>query len=175
MSLIAEVSDIDEPDKDTDNHDNLRQNVAEIVQLLLQRRRLRDLRRDAGMNIPNSRRIPRQSHHSPGMSNGHGSSREQHIDLVLFYRLVIPNWTCVFSNAFTFTGKDGLVDAEAVALDRQDSAIGRDTIPDGDVNDIAWNKLFGTDPGDVTVTDDLSFVRGVLVECGDCLLGAAFL
>lgn len=40
MSFITEVSDIDKPDEDTDDHDNFRQNIAEIIQLLLQRRRL---------------------------------------------------------------------------------------------------------------------------------------
>lgn len=127
------------------------------------------------MDIPNRCRVSRQSYHSPRMSNGHGSSREKHIDLVLLDRLVILNWTSVFPNALTFTGKDGLIDTEAVALDRQNTAISRDTIPDSNVDDVTWDKLFGANSGNMTVTNDLSLVRGVLIKCGNRLFGAAFL
>lgn len=60
-------------------------------------------------------------------------------------------------------------------MDRQNSTIGRDTIPNSDINDIARNELFSANPGNMTVTNDLSFVCGVLIERSNRLLGTAFL
>lgn len=52
---VGEIADVDEPDEDADNGDDFSETVAKVVQLLLERRLFRDLRRDGLVNITNSR------------------------------------------------------------------------------------------------------------------------
>lgn len=47
--------DVDKPNQSTNDRDNFRKHITKIIQLLLERSRLRDLRRDALMDIANRR------------------------------------------------------------------------------------------------------------------------
>ena len=48
------MTDVDEPDENTDNSDDLGEHLAEIVELTLQGRLLANLRRNGLVNIANS-------------------------------------------------------------------------------------------------------------------------
>lgn len=55
MQRIVEMLDVDKPNQSTNDRDNFRKHITKIIQLLLERSRLRDLRRDALMDIANRR------------------------------------------------------------------------------------------------------------------------
>ena len=51
---VPKVTDIDQPDKDADDSDDLGKHLAEVVELTLQGRLLANLRRDGLVYIANS-------------------------------------------------------------------------------------------------------------------------
>lgn len=55
---IPEVADVHEPDEDTNNGDDLRKHVAEVVQLALERRLLAYLSRNRLVDITNGGTLP---------------------------------------------------------------------------------------------------------------------
>lgn len=73
--------------------------------------------------------------------------------------LVINDSGGIFSDTFTLSSKDGLVDVEAVALDGNNSAIGRNTVTNRHRDDITGNQVLGLDARDVAVvSDNVGFV-----------------
>ena len=69
-----------------------------------------------------------------------------------------------FAHAFTLSGKDCLINAEAAGRDREQSAVGRNSITNSDGDDIAWDKLGGVNADNLTSSEDLRFVGRVLLE-----------
>lgn len=175
MRGVVEVADVDEPDQDTDSCDDLGELVAKVVQLLLERRRLRDLRRDALVDISNRRVGTGQDDQRNRMARDDGCAREQHVDLVLLDGIRILDHAGVLGHRLALARQDGLVDVEAVALDRQDPAVGGDPVADGDGDDIAGDQLVGLDARNVSVAHDLCLVGRVFLERGDGLFGAGLL
>lgn len=73
--------------------------------------------------------------------------------------LVVNDSGGILADTFTLSSKDGLVDVEAVALDGNHSAIGRNTVTNRHRDDITGNQVLGLDTRDVAiVTDDVGFV-----------------
>ncbi len=58
MCWVPEVTEIDQPDKDTDNRDDLGKHVTEVVKLPLEWSFFADLRRNRFVNVANSCTIP---------------------------------------------------------------------------------------------------------------------
>ncbi len=79
------------------------------------------------------------------MSSNNRCPRKEHIDLVLLDGRDIFYSMGIFPNALAFASQDCLIDAKAVALDRQYSAICWDTVPHSDGNYISWNEFLGLD------------------------------
>ncbi|KAI6754271.1 hypothetical protein HG530_012785 [Fusarium avenaceum] len=146
MAGIVEVGDVDKPDQNANDSNDLGQAVTEIVKLLLQGGGLRDLSSDALMDISNSSAGASKNDDSSGATSNNSCSREQHVGLILQDCLIIvDNLRSALSDTLTLSGKNCLVDREAVAFDRDDSAVGRNTIANGDSNDVARNQLLGLD------------------------------
>lgn len=53
MGRVVEVGNVDEPDKDADDSNDLGQSVTEVVELLLERGGLRDLGGDVFVDVAN--------------------------------------------------------------------------------------------------------------------------
>lgn len=106
-----------------------------------------------------------------------GGSREEHVDLVLKdSALILDNGFVILADTLALAGQDGLVDGEAVALDCNDTAVCRDAVSDRNGDDVAGNQLLGLYSGDVAaITDNIGLVGRVLLQGGNCLLGATFL
>jgi len=66
---IVEVGNVDEPDKDTDDGNDLCESVTEVVELLLERGRLRDLRGDVLVDVANCRVGASEDNDSGGTSS----------------------------------------------------------------------------------------------------------
>jgi len=175
MRRVAEIPDIDDPNQHANSRDNLRQHIPKIIQLLLQRRRLRNLRRNTLMNITNRGTRARKHNHSRRMSRHHCCSRKQHVDLVLLDGIRILDRTDVFSYALAFSGEDRLIDAEAVALDGQEAAVGRDSVSHGHGYDVSRYQIICLDTLEGSVTNDLGLIGRVFLECGNGLFCAGFL
>ena len=175
MRGVVEVADVDEPDEDADGRDNLRELVAKVVQLLLERGGLRDLRCDALMDVSNRRVAARQNYQRGRMARNNRGAGEQHIDLILLDGALILDSPGILGHALALSGQDRLVDVEAVALDRQDPAVSGYPVANRDRDDISGNQLVGLDALDVAVAYDLGLVGRVFLEGGDGFLGAGFL
>lgn len=82
----------------------------------------------------------------------------------MFHRLDVRNDIDRLADTFALSGKDGLIDAEIIGRDREQSAVRRDFITDRDGDYIAWDKLGGMNVDSVASSEDLCFVRRVLLE-----------
>lgn len=127
------------------------------------------------MDITNRSRASSQRNHGAGMSSGNSGSRKQHVDLILLDGLVILDRLNVLSNTLTFTSQESLINAEAVAVNRQKTAIGGNLVTDGDVDDVTGNEVLGLDCSEVTITEDFRIIGGVFLKRSDSLLGARLL
>ncbi|KAI6760189.1 hypothetical protein HG531_013390 [Fusarium graminearum] len=83
VTRVVEVGDINEPDQDADDSNDLGQFVTEIVKLLLQGGRLRDLSSDALVNISDGGVGTSEDDDGSSATSNHCCSREQHVGLVL--------------------------------------------------------------------------------------------
>jgi hypothetical protein len=66
MAGVVEVGNVDKPNQNADDGDDLGQAVAKVVQLLLQRSGLGDLSGDALVNVANGRVRASQDDNGPG-------------------------------------------------------------------------------------------------------------
>lgn len=81
MTRIVEIPDVDDPNKNADSSDDLGQDVAKIIDLLLQRRLLADLRRDGCMDISEGGKSSRGSDQRfrSSIDDSRSLSRETHL------------------------------------------------------------------------------------------------
>lgn len=172
---IVEVGNVDEPDEDTDNGNDLGEGVSKVVELLLERRRLRDLGGDVLVDIANCSVGTSQDNDSGGISSDNCGTREEHVDLVLLDSVVVLDGVSVLADTLALSSQDTLVDTEAIAVDRQDSAVGRNAIAHSYLDDVSGNQLVCLDALDLAITDDLGHIGRVLLKCSDCLFGRRFL
>ena len=140
MAGVVEVGDVDQPNGNADDSDNLGEAVTKVVQLLLQGSGLGDLGGNALVNVTNGGVRSSQHDNSLGASSDDGCAGEKHVNLILQDSLLVANNSGgILADAFTLSGKDGLVDVEAVALDGNNSAIGRNAVTNGHRDNITGN------------------------------------
>jgi len=82
----------------------------------------------------------------------------------LLYGFDVRNDVGCLAHAFALPGEDCLIDAEATGGDREQSAVRRDFITNGDGDYIAWNKFGGVDTDNLASSKDLCLVGGVFLE-----------
>ena len=82
----------------------------------------------------------------------------------MLYGLDVRNGVGCLANAFTLPGKDCLIDAEATGRYGEQSAVGRNSITNGNGDYIAWDELGGVDAGYLASSKDFCFVGGVFLE-----------
>jgi len=127
------------------------------------------------VDISDRGRIAGQDDNGPGMSDSNGSSGEEHIDLILLDGKLILDGAGIFSNTLALTGQDSLVDAEAVAQDGKNTAVGGDLVSDSNIDDITGDELISANVGKISVSQHLGFARRVLVQRGNGGFGTALL
>ena len=175
VGRIVEMGDVDEPDEDTDNGNDLGESVSKVVELLLERGRLRDLGRDILMDIANGSVGTSEDNDSGGISSDNGGTREEHVDLALLDSVVVLDGVRVLADTLALSSQDTLVDTEAVAVDRQNSAIGRYAIAHSHLDDVSGNQLVCLDALNLAIADDLGDIGRILLKCSDCLFSRRFL
>jgi hypothetical protein len=175
VGRIVEMGNVDEPDKDTDDGNDLGESVSKVVELLLKRGGLRDLRGDVFVNIANGSVGSSKNNDSGSVSSNDCGAREEHVDLVLLDSVGILNGVRVFADTLALSGQDTLVDAEAVAVDRQNSAVGRNAITHGDLDDVSRDQFVCLDALNFAIANDLGLVGRVFLKCSDCLFSRRFL
>ena len=131
---------VDEPDYDAYDCDDFCKHIAKVIQLLLQRCGVGNLRRDALMYVTNCSRGSREHHYCHCVASYNGGSREEHIGLILFYSSRVVDSIAVFADTFAFTSQYSLIYREAVALDRQQSTVGGYAVANCDGDDISRYK-----------------------------------
>ena len=109
------------------------------------------------------------------MAVNDSSSREKHVNLVLLNGLLVLDSPGLLSNTFTLASQDSLVDAEAVAVDGEQSAVGGDTVTHRNLDHVSGNQIFSLNLANLSITDNLGLVGRVFLQGGDCLFGAALL
>lgn len=103
------MSDIYQPDDNADDCDDFCEHIAKIIQLLLERRGLRNLRRDALVDATNGSVASDEYDHGGGVAGDNSCPREEHVDLVLLDRLHIFDGPCILAHALALASKDRLV------------------------------------------------------------------
>jgi hypothetical protein len=172
---IVEVGNVDEPDEDTDDGNDLGESVSKGVELLLERGGLRDLRGDVLVDVANGSVGTSKNDDSGGISSDDCSTREEHVDLVLLDSVGVLDGVRVLADTLALSGQDTLVDTEAVAVDGQNSTVGRNAIAHGHLDDVSRNQLVCLDALNLAIANDLGLVGRVLLKCRDCLFGRRFL
>lgn len=175
MGRLAKVPNVDDPNQDANGGNDLGQHVTKVIQLLLERRRGRDLRRDALMNVTNGSATASQDDNRSRMARYDRRARKQHVDLVLLDSILVLDRLDALSDALALAREDRLVDAEAVGLERQNAAVGWDAVSDRDGDDVAGNELVGLDAPELAVANNLCVEGRVFLESGNGLFGAGFL
>ena len=110
-----------------------------------------------------------------GVASDDGSAGEEHVDLILLDGILILDSLGVLAHTLTLAGQDRLVDAEAVAVDAEDSAVRGNAVADSDVDNVTRDQLFGLDRLNCSIAHDLGGVCAVLLQGRDGLLGRRFL
>ena len=111
------------------------------------------------MDITNGRGATSQNDDSVGIAIDNGGSREDEVGLFLLDRMFIRNCTGVLGDTFAFTGQDGLVNAETVAVDGQQATVGGDAVTDGHLDNISGHQVLRLDALDGAITNHLGLVR----------------
>ena len=164
MAGVGKVGDIDEPDEDADDGNDLGELITKVVELLLQGSWFRDLGRDAFVDVANGSVGASEDDHSLGVASDNGGAREEHVDLILQDCLLVANYClAVLAHALALSGKNGLVDGEAVALDCNQSAVGWDARANGNIDDVTGHQLLSLDSRDVSIAKDVGLVGRVFL------------
>lgn len=106
------MADVDQPDQDTDNSNDLGKHVTEVVQLLLEGSGLGDLSSDALVDVTNSSVCAGQNYDGVCVSSNDSSTREEHVDLILLDSIRVLDGFNILANALGFASEDRLIDAE---------------------------------------------------------------
>ena len=116
-----------------------------------------------------------QDNDSVSVASDDGGAGEEHVDLILLYSTLILDSVGVLANTLTLASQDRLVNAEAVAVDAEDSAVGGNAVADSDVDNVTRDQLFGLDRLNCSIAHDLGGVCAVLLQGRNGLLGRRFL
>ena len=134
---------VHQPHEQTDDADEPRQLIAEIVQLLLQRRVLRLLGRllDLRLNLTNLRLHAHVDDVRHARALGHGRAAEEHALLRLKFAIGVRHRVRGLPHAHGFARERGLIDANRRGFQSGDSAIGGDAISGAHLDDVAGDEL----------------------------------
>lgn len=118
MTWVAKVANIDKPNEDTDDGDDLGEQMSEIVDLLLERRLLADLCRDRLMDVADGGARTSGGHDSLRFAVDDGSALRgrtcQHPSSRLFVALLTENsmltMSCLTACSSLTTAVDLLTD-----------------------------------------------------------------
>ena len=167
--------DIDDPDEDANDGDHLCQHVAKVIQLLLERRRFRDLRDNVLMDISNGSGGARLDDNGRGVARDDRRSREDEIGLVLLDRVFVLDGVRVLGNTLALPCQDGLVDAKTVAVDCNDATVCGDTVSNRDVQDVTGDEVLCLDSLGQTIANHLGLIGRIFLQGGNCLFRTALL
>src|SRR5277367_3150409 len=166
---------VDEPDYDAYDCYDFCKHVTKVIQLLLQRCGVGNLRRDALMYVTNCSRASRKHHYCHCVASCNSGSGEEHIGLILLYSLRIVDGVAVLADTFAFTSQYSLIYCEIIALDRQQSAVGRYAVANCDGDNISRYKPIGLYPLHASVSNDFGLICGIFLQRSNSHLSAAFL
>jgi hypothetical protein len=127
------------------------------------------------VDVANSGVGTSQNNDSVGMASNDGGTGEEHVDLILLDGILVLDSLGVFAHTLALASQDRLIDAEAVAVDAEDSAVGGDAVADSDVDNVTRDQLFGLDRLNCSIAHDLGGVCAVLLQGRNSLLGRRFL
>src|ERR1700733_4439161 len=154
---------VDEPDYDAYNCDDFCKHVAKVIQLLLQRGGVGNLRRDALMYVANCSRGSREYHYCHCVASYNSGSGKEHVDLILFYSLRVIDGIAVLADTFAFTSQYSLIYCETVALDRQQSTVGGYAVANCDGDDISRYKPISLYLLLASISSDFGLICGVFL------------
>ena len=128
MSGVIEVTNVDSPDSNANQSDNLGQLFTELVQFLLQGSldffSLGHLSPDAA----NGGVEAGANDDAPGLAGGHVGAGEDQVLLVLVDGPGVGDGLVVLDDGHGLAGEDGLVDAEGGGQDGDDPDVGGDLV-----------------------------------------------
>ena len=127
------------------------------------------------MYIPDSGRVTGKNHDSPSMTDRNRCSGEEHIGLILFDSHRVLDRACILADALALASEDRLVDTEGVAHNGNYTAVSGYPITDCYVDNIAGDKFFSTNPGNMTIPNNFCFVGGIFLKGSNRLFSTAFL
>uniref|UniRef100_A0AAG5DA10 Uncharacterized protein n=1 Tax=Anopheles atroparvus TaxID=41427 RepID=A0AAG5DA10_ANOAO len=174
---IVEVSDVDGPDGDANQRDDLGQLLTELVQLLLQRRldllRLRHFRAD----LTDGSVQTGADDDTAGLTGRNVGTGEQDVLLVLVDGARVRDGVGVLDHRNRLTGQDGLINADGGGVDLDQADIGRDLVTDGHLHDVTRDDLLGADllHTGLVAADNLAHLGLVLLQRFNGGLGIALL
>lgn len=127
------------------------------------------------MDIANGGVGASQNDNGVGVARDNGSTREEHVNLILLDSILVLDSLGVLAYTLALASQDRLVDAEAVAVDAEDSAVGGNAVADSDVDNVTRDQLLGLDRLNCSIAHDLGGVCAVLLQGRNGLLGRRFL
>ena len=116
-----------------------------------------------------------QDDDSVSVASDDGGAGEEHVDLILLDSTLVLDSVGVLAYTLTLASQDRLVNAEAIAVDAEDSAVGGNAVADSDVDNVTGDELLSLDRLNCSIAHDLSGVRAVLLQGRNGLLGRRFL
>ena len=160
---VVEVSDVDGPDSNADESDDLGELLTELVKLLL----------EGGSDLLGlSHLVPDLTDGSgaagadddaPGLAGSHVGTGEDDVLLVLVDGPGVGDGVAVLDDGHRLSGEDGLVDAEGGGVDLHETEVGGDFVSDGHLEDVAGNNVHSLDLLDTILVGSDNFTSLGLV------------
>uniref|UniRef100_A0A182WLP1 Uncharacterized protein n=1 Tax=Anopheles minimus TaxID=112268 RepID=A0A182WLP1_9DIPT len=174
---IVEVTDVDGPDSDANQRDNLRQLLTELIQLLLQRGLDFLGFRHLGTDLTDGSVQTSADDNTACLTGGDVGTGEQNVLLVLVDSARVRDGIGVLDHGHGLTSQDGLIDTDGGGEDLDQTDISRDLVPDRHLNHITRDDLLGADllHTRLVATDNLAHLGLVLLQRLNSRFGIAFL
>uniref|UniRef100_A0A2M3YY06 Uncharacterized protein n=1 Tax=Anopheles braziliensis TaxID=58242 RepID=A0A2M3YY06_9DIPT len=174
---IVEVSNVDSPDGDANQRDNLRQLLTELIQLLLQRRLDLLGLRHLSTDLTDGRVQTSANDNTARLTGSNVRAGEQNVLLVLVDGTRIRDGIGVLDHRDRLTGQDGLIDTDGGGVDLDQTDISRDLVTDRHLDHIAGNDLLGADllHTGLVAADNLAHLGLILLQRFNSRFGIALL
>ncbi|KAI3481410.1 hypothetical protein L1887_56237 [Cichorium endivia] len=172
---VVEVAEVDDPDEDADDGDDLGEEFAKVVELLLERRLFVVVLGDFGVDVADGGACAGECDDGEGGAVGDGGAGEEDVGLVLLDGVGVDDGVERLVDRDGLAGEDGLVYAEGGGVDGDEAAVCGDLVADGEDEDVAGDEELGAHLVGVGVADDGGGVGAVLFEGVDGLVGVALL
>lgn len=162
MNFIKEVGDVHNPHKDTNNHDDPRKLVTELVELLLEWGVFFLLLSFLNLSLDFTNFCVHScaNDNTNALSIGHRGAGEKNIVFTLEDAVLLRfrKGIWVLADVHVFTGKRGLGKLECWCFKFDQTAIGWTAIAHADLDDIAWDDILGLDICPLAVAKNTSFI-----------------